>query len=114
MIRFLPPGTLRHTSAYACAVTLLIVLLAYWIWSITAGRVDVQLTQLIASDSYTTYVLDRDAGRDKAVAEIQRTFGTRSIQDRVELLADEKYKLLAGNLPAWPATVGEKIGWQTI
>jgi len=114
MIRFLPPGTFRQAFAYACAVLVMLIGLGAWIWSITAGRVDAQLTQLIESESYTAFVAVRDGGREKTVKELAGRFGNHPIENQVALLADENFVPLAGNLAAWPAAAGETPGWHTI
>jgi signal transduction histidine kinase len=114
MIRFLPPGTLRQAVFYAGAVSLMLLGLGAWIWSISAGRVDKQLTQLIESESYTAFILEKHAGREKVIAEVAERFNHKPIVNQVALLADEDYKFLAGNLTAWPEVVGDKPGWHTI
>jgi len=114
MIRFLPPGTLRHAAVYAGAVSLMLIGLAAWIWSITAGRVDAQLTQLIESESYTVYVALRDGGREKTVKEVGERFDHKPIRNQVALLADENFRPLAGNLTVWPEGGGKVPGWHTI
>ena len=114
MIKLLPPGTLRQAVVYAGAVVLLLLGLGTWIWSITAGRVDAQLTQLIESESYTLHVAARDGGREKAVAEVAARFNHKPIENQVAILADEDFKPLAGNLTAWPASGGRVPGWHTI
>jgi len=114
MLRFLPPGTLRQAVFYAGAVSLMLLGLGAWIWSITAGRVDAQLTQLIESESYTAHVLLRDAGRDKVIAQVAERFNHKPIVNQVALLADENFKTLAGNLTAWPDAAGTAPGWHTI
>ncbi len=114
MIKLLPPGTLRQAVIYAGAVLLLLLGLGAWIWSITAGRVDAQLTQLIESESYTLHVAARDGGREKAVKEVAARFNHKPIENQVAILADENFKQLAGNLTAWPASGGLVPGWHNI
>ncbi len=110
----LPPGTFRQAFAYACAVMIMLIGLAAWILSITAGRADAQLAQLIESETYTTHVLVREGGREKAVAELGARFNDKHIQDQVALLTDENYHPLAGNLKVWPPSVGTEAGWYSI
>jgi signal transduction histidine kinase len=114
VLRFLPPGTLRQAVFYAGAVSLMLLGLGAWIWSLTAGRVDSQLTQLIESESYTAFVLVRDAGRESVVQEVALRFNHRPIVNQVVLLADENFKPLAGNLTEWPAGAPGTPGWHTI
>ncbi len=114
MIRFLPPGTLRQAVVYAGAVSLLLLGLAAWIWSITAGQVDKQLTQLIEAESYSVLVAIRDGGRAKTVEEVGERFNHKPIMNQVALLADEALRPLAGNLNEWPEAAGRVEGWHTI
>ena len=114
MTSFLPPGTLRQAVFYAGAVSLMLLGLGAWIWSITAGRVDAQLTQLIESESYTAFVLVRDAGREKVLGEVAARFDHKPIVNQVALLADEDFRFLAGNLTEWPGAVGDTLGWHSI
>ncbi len=114
MIRFLPPGTFRQAVGYAAAVCLMLIGLAAWIWSITAGRVDAQLTQLIESESYTVFVAVRDGGRAKTAEEVAERFDHKPIKNQVAILADENFRPLAGNLTEWPAAGGKVPGWHTI
>ncbi len=114
MIRFLPPGTFRQAFVYAGAALLMLVGLAAWIWSITAGQVDAQLTQLIESESYTIFVAVRDGGLENTVHEVGSRFDHKSIQNQVALLTDEYFKPLAGNLNEWPEAIGDVPGWYTI
>ena len=114
MIRFLPPGTFRQAVGYAGAVSLMLIGLAAWIWSITAGRVDAQLTQLIESESYTVYVAVRDGGLAKTAEEVGERFNHKPIKNQVAILADENFRPLAGNLTEWPAAGGKVPSWHTI
>lgn len=114
MIRFLPPGTLRQAVVYAGAVSLLLIGLAAWIWSITAGQVDAQLTQLIEAESYSVLVAIREGGREKTVADVAERFNHKPIMNQVVLLADEALRPLAGNLNEWPESVSRVEGWHTI
>jgi len=114
MIRFLPPGTLRQAVFYAGAVSLMLLGLGAWIWSITAGRVDRQLTQLIDSESYIAVVLSKHGGRAEVMAEVAKGFNHKPIVDRVVLLADENFNILAGNLNAWPDNAATGPGWHTV
>ena len=114
MIRFLPPGTLRQAVFYAGAVSVMLLGLGAWIWSITAGRVDAQLTQLIESKSYTAYILMRDAGREKVIQEVAGRFDHKPIVNQVALLADENFRFMAGNLTEWPDAPGDQPGWHTV
>jgi signal transduction histidine kinase len=107
-------STVRQSLAYAGGMLAILMLLAGWIWSLTGGRADAQLTQLISGESYAAFVGVRDGGRDKAVAEIRDYYGHRPIRDRVILLADEQFRPLAGNLEHWPAAVGDTPGWHTL
>jgi signal transduction histidine kinase len=114
MIRLPPPGTLRQAVIYAGAVLLMLLGLGAWLWSITAGRVDAQLTQLIESESYTLHVVSRDGGREKAMAEVAARFDHKPIDNQIAILADENLRPLAGNLTVWPAGGGRGPGWHTI
>ncbi len=114
MIKFLPPGTLRQAFVYAGTVSLLLIGLATWIWSITAGQVDAQLTQLIEAESYSVLVAIREGGREKTVEEVGGRFNHKPILNQVALLADEGFRTLAGNLEEWPKGVNGEPGWHTI
>jgi signal transduction histidine kinase len=114
MIKFLPPGTFRQAVVYAGAVSLMLLGLAAWLWSITAGEVDAQLTQLIESESYTVFVAERDGGLDKTVQEVGQRFNHKPIENQVALLTDESFRPLAGNLDEWPDAAGETPGWYNI
>ena len=114
MIRFLPPGTFRQAVVYAGAVSLMLLGLAAWLWSITAGQVDAQLTQLIESESYTVFVAIRDGGLEKTVQEVGDRFNHKAIKNQVALLTDQNFRPLAGNLDGWPIDVGAVPGWHTI
>jgi signal transduction histidine kinase len=113
MIRFLPPGTLRQAVVYAAALLLMLVGLGAWIWSITAGRVDAQITQLIEAESYSVLVASREGGLERTIQEVARRFNQKPIIDQIALLADTNLRPLAGNMTAWPAAA-ESAGWHTI
>lgn len=112
--RLLPAGTFRLAAGYAVAVVVLLLLLARWLWGITAGFVEEHLDRLIVSESQVVRADIRGGRRDQLIEEINRAYLNRPVTSRVILLADERYRPLAGNLALWPDAVGARTGWHAL
>lgn len=109
--RLVPAGTFRLAAGFAVAVAVMLVLLTRWLWGVTAGFVEEHLERLIISESQAVHAGLRDTDRQRLVDSINRRYRDQPVVSRVILLADEHYRLLAGNLEAWPEGVGQRTGW---
>jgi signal transduction histidine kinase len=96
------------------AVLLMLLLLSRWLWGVTGSFVEEHLDRLIVSEANVVRATIRGGERKRLIDEINREYAKRPVTSRVILVADERYRWLAGNLEVWPDSVGDRTGWHTL
>ena len=87
---------------------------AVLLWMVTHQLIERELAALIESDTRALTALLSDHGIAAAAEAIHDQVGRDINEDQIILLADELYRLLAGNLPAWPLEVRPEPGWYDV
>lgn len=83
--------------------------LAFVYWTTTSYLIE-QTDTLIRAEMDVLHETYQHAGLDNLRSSIMERSSTREESDRIYLLADQTYTPIAGNLPAWPATL-KSDGW---
>lgn len=111
MLRLLRSTSARLALGYAALFALSSLLLVFFVWWRTAVLLDRRNdAEIVAATRHIAEEL-RGFGEVGAVAAVKDRVAAPADPRNILLLADHDFKLLAGNLAAWPAEVGPNTGW---
>jgi signal transduction histidine kinase len=110
MLRLLRSTSVRLALGYVALFVASSLLLVGFLWWRTAGYLDRKTDAVIATDAREITDQLRDFGLPGAIEAIRVRTAEAPGDPGIYLLADQRLKPLAGNLPAWPAAVGPKPG----
>jgi signal transduction histidine kinase len=110
MLRPLRSTSVRLALGYMALFVASSLLLLGFLWWRTAENLDRQTNAVIATEAREITDQLRDFGLPGAIEAIRVRTAEAPGGPGIYLLADQRLKPLAGNLPAWPAAVGPKPG----
>jgi signal transduction histidine kinase len=110
MLRFLRSTSVRLALGYVALFVVSSLLLLAFLWWRTADNLDRQTDAVIDTEAREISDQLRDFGLPGAIEAIRVRTAEAPDGPAIYLLADQRLKPLAGNLPAWPAAVGPKPG----
>src|SRR5689334_20582330 len=111
MLRLLRSTSVRLTLVFAGLFIIASLLLAGVLWWETAAYLERETDAAILADTQAIGDRLRDFGLAGALATINERVAQTADEHAVYFLADPTLSRLAGNLSAWPASVGTDSGW---
>lgn len=104
----------RLAFGYAVLFIISSLLLTGFLWWHTALYLDREIDAVIIADAQAISDRLRDFGLPGAIETIDERVGRASDEHAIYLLVDPTLSPIAGNLQAWPLTVGSAPGWHDI
>ncbi|HYC14825.1 MAG TPA: ATP-binding protein [Stellaceae bacterium] len=114
MIRLLRSTALRLALGYAALFVVSSLLLVGFLWWHTANYLDRETDAVILADAQAIAERLRDFGLPGALETVADRVAHASDEHAIYLLTDPTLHPLAGNLQAWPLSVGSQPGWYEI
>jgi len=114
MRRLLRSTAVRLALGYAVIFILSSLVLVGFLWWRTAAYLDHEVDAVIFADTQAVGDRLRDFGLPGAIETINERVGRAGDERAIYLLADPRLIPIAGNLDAWPLTIGHRGGWHRI
>jgi signal transduction histidine kinase len=88
----------------------IVIALLWFVYSSTVSYILARSDRAIESDRALLLAEYRSAGRDGLIVMINKFIADKRLEDRVILLVDSSYAIMAGNLGSWPAALVGSAG----
>jgi signal transduction histidine kinase len=112
--RLLRSAAVRWALEFVGIAVAVLAAFAVLLWVGTHQMMERELAALIESDTRAVMALVADHGVAAAAEAIHDQVGRDIDEDEIIALADGSFRLLAGNLPAWPLEIRPEPGWYDV
>lgn len=114
MTRLIRSAALRWALSFAGIAVAVLTAFAGVVWMGTHHRMARDLATFIEADTRALAALLAADGLPTAIEAIDAQVGHDTDEDEIVTLADASFRVLAGNLPAWPMEIRAAPGWHDV